>query len=186
MLYSKYLNEKDQLQSKNNLFKFFIVVIGIAVLLNTAVTIWTLKYRTTVVVPAGINAQNSKFWVSGNSASTEYLTVMTRYIFSLYANFTPDTAPEQFAELLMHFDPSTYAQEKLSLYNQLQSIKTSGISEYFYISNIKYLGDNKIDVQGTLTQYSHDVSIEKDKQSEFILTYNISAGQFYVVSIVSK
>ncbi|MEI6704464.1 MAG: TraE/TraK family type IV conjugative transfer system protein, partial [Deltaproteobacteria bacterium] len=71
-----YLQKSSNIFAENRLLKFSVVVLSIAVVINTAGVFKALNSQKTILVPPVIN---SKISVTGDKASDEYLKEFTRY-----------------------------------------------------------------------------------------------------------
>ncbi|MEM3265255.1 MAG: type IV conjugative transfer system protein TraE [Thermoplasmata archaeon] len=182
MDFKHYLGDYYQTKSQNKTLKFAVTVIAIIVVINSVALIYSLNSHTTILVPPNFNTKST---ISSNSASPGYLEMMARYIMNLEMNFTPDTADNQFSELLSYYSPSKYASAKVDLYNQLETIKTGKISQAFYIQDIKIMG-NKIYVTGIVNRYSDVENIANNETHIYVIKYQIINGRFFILSISKK
>ena len=84
-----FLQRSSNIAGENRLLRFFVVVIGAAVLVNSFFVYTSVRHQRTILVPVGLN---SEMEVSDSNASDDYLKFITRYAAGLALNYTPATA----------------------------------------------------------------------------------------------
>ena len=84
-----FLQKSSNIFAENRLLKFSIVVLGVAVVINTAGLFKALNSQKIILVPPVIN---SKISVTGDKASDEYLKEFTRYALGLALTYNPSNA----------------------------------------------------------------------------------------------
>lgn len=178
MLFKKYLNEMDRVKAANNLLKFFVVVIGIAVLYNSVMIQRALNSQRTILVPAVVNA---KMMITGDKADDAYIKAITREIVNLAFNYTPATARAQFADLLAMYEPGSFAEAKAKWYDFADTIESAKqVSSVFYIQRIVVQHEsNAIEVTGIKKQYADSKEIENSVKT-YIIEYEIKDGKFWL------
>jgi conjugal transfer pilus assembly protein TraE len=83
---NKYIEQKNNLIAGNRLLKLAVVTVGLGLIVNAFITFSLSKRARTVIVPPIVN---TRFEISGSRLSDEYVKLMTRYVMSLAANYTP-------------------------------------------------------------------------------------------------
>ena len=174
-----FLNKTENIKAENKILKFFVVLIGVLVLINTSVVYKSVKHQRTILVPVGLN---SKVEITDNTASDEYVRHIARYLFGLAFNYTPHTARQQFDELLTFYSPATFPEAKSRFYNLADTIEVVKVSQVFYISKMERQG-NKVYVTGSLRQYAEDKKIIDDKTKRYVMDFEINEGKFNVIDI---
>lgn len=178
-----FMNEKANIASENRLLKFFIVVIGIAVVVSSIYSYRAVRYQKTVIIPPGAR---DKIEIVGDIVNDEYIKAFTRYVASLAFNYNPVTARKQYAELLMLYDTASYPEGKTVFYNLADKVEMTLTSSVFYIDKIWMDKQKKrIEVQGIHQQYMDNRKIE-DKAKTYLIGYSISAGRFRITGISEK
>jgi len=114
----KYLEEKTNCVRSNRLLKFFIIVIGIAIVIQSFVMYSLWKSQRTILVPPNITTQA---FISGSDASDEYLIAMARYIMLLTASYNSGTARAQFSDFLKLVVPERFRDCKGSVFRLLKT-----------------------------------------------------------------
>lgn len=178
-----FMNEKANIASENRLLKFFIVVIGVAVIISSIYSYRAVRYQKTVIVPPGARG---KIEIAGNIVNDEYVKAFSRYIVDLAFNYSPVTARKQYDELLTLYDVASYPEGKTVLYDLADKVEMTRTSSVFYIDRIWVDKQKKqIEVQGIHQQYMDDRKVE-DKTKTYLIGYVISAGKFRVTGISEK
>lgn len=181
MLLKKYIEEKTNYAVSNRLLRFFIVVIGLAVIVQSFVMYSLWKSQRTILVPPNITSQA---FISGNDASDEYLKAMVRYIMTLTANYTPATARSQFSDFLKIVAPEKFEEHKKVFYELAEKVETGNVSSFYSVTSIQVDREKKeIKVRGVLNQWTQDKKFITDEPKEYLITYDIKDGMFYVKSI---
>lgn len=178
-----FMNEKANIASENRLLKFFIVVIGVAVIISSLYSYRAVRYQKTVIIPPGAR---DKIEVAGNIVNDEYVKAFTRYIMALAFSYNPVTARKQYDELLTLYDTASYPEGKTVFYNLADKVEMTRASSVFYIDKI-WVDEQKkrIEIHGIHQQYIDDRKVE-DKTKTYLIGYVISAGRFRVTGISEK
>jgi len=178
-----FMNEKANIASENRLLKFFIVVIGVAVIISSIYSYRAVRYQKTVIIPPGAR---DKIEITGDIVNDEYIRAFTRYIAALAFNYNPVTVRKQYDELLMLYDTTSYPEGKTVFYNLADKVEMTLTSSVFYIDKI-WVDEQKkrIEVQGIHQQYMDDRKVE-DKTITYLIGYVISAGKFRITGISEK
>ncbi len=183
MKHTDYIGETGHVRAENKLLKFFVIVIGIVVLINSAFLVTVMKHERTILVPAGLN---SRVEVTDGTASEDYLKLMTRYVMSLALTYTPATARGQFGDLLNLYSPDSFSEAKKMFYNLADTVETAQVSNSFYIERIKDMGQGVIEVTGLERQFAQDGNSLSSDQATYNLNYSISDGRFILTGISEK
>jgi conjugal transfer pilus assembly protein TraE len=178
-----FLQKSSNIFAENRLLKFVVVVIGIAVVINTAGLFMALNSQRVILVPPTIN---SKISVSGDKASDEYLKEFARYILSLALTYKPVKARSQFSELLAVYDPAEFQSSRKELYELADKIENTKAASAFYIhSIINDAEKRRLEVSGTKKTYMVDQKAE-DVQKVYLIEYRFDNGKFILVRLYEK
>lgn len=178
-----FLQKSSNIFAENRLLKFVVVVLGIAVVINTAGLFMALNSQRVILVPPVVN---SKISVSGDKASDEYLKEFTRYILNLALTYNPVNARSQFSELLAVYDPAEFQTSRKELYELADKIENTKASSAFYIQSI--INDTekrRLEVTGTKKTYMVDQKAE-DTLKVYLIEYRIENGKFILVRLYEK
>ena len=179
-----FMQKASNLAGENRLLRFFVLVIGIAVLVNSFFVYTSVKHQRTVLVPVGLN---SKVEVADSSASDDYLKLMTRYTLGLALNYTPANARQQFGELLSLYSPDIFPEAKKTFYSLADTVETAKATNSFYIQSIHADKDKGvIEVVGLKRQFAEDKRVVDDMQAMYELHYRISDGRFMLTDFREK
>lgn len=177
----KYIEEKANYAASNRLLRFFVVVIGVAIVIQSFVVYSLWKSQKIVLVPPNITSQA---FISGNDASDEYLRAMARYVMALTANYSPGNARSQFSDFLKLVLPERFAEYKKVFYDLADKSETGHVSSSFFVSSVKVDRTKKeIIVQGVLNQWTQDKKFITDEVKSYLISYTINDGMFYVKDI---
>ncbi len=180
MLLNKYLSRASNVFSLNRV----LLVTTLAMLAVTVLLIQTvnrqIESRTTVLVPL---TSTGAMEVGYDTASTDYLRAIARYIINLAFTYTSDTARGQFEELLTLFAPEQREAERrrwLALADKIA--KVHRVSRAFFIDDIRKKNDaNTLIVKGsTARRLGAKLEVEP---AVLELDYRIDYGRFMLVSM---
>lgn len=172
-----YLEERQSLRASNRLLKFAIVVIGLAVLVQSFFTYLALNHQKVVLVPPGLS---EKVWVRGNEASDEYLRHMAKYLALLLLHFTPASVEQQFAEFLTYAAPEAYPSLKVDLLEVSQRVKDMGITSVFHVQEVVFDPKKRtLEVKGHLAQYAGDAK-SLDQYIVLRLGFYLREGRIWI------
>lgn len=178
-----FLQKSSNIFAENRLLKFVVVVLGIAVVINTAGLFMALNSQRVILVPPVVN---SKISVSGDKASDEYLKEFARYILNLALTYNPVNARSQFSELLAVYDPAEFQTSRKELYELADKIENTKASSAFYIQSI--INDTekrRLEITGTKKTYMVDQKAE-DTLKVYLIEYRIDNGKFTLVRLYEK
>ena len=177
----KYMEEKTNYAMSNRILRFFVIVIGIAIIVQSFVMYSLWKSQRTVLVPPNITSQA---FISGTDASDEYLRAMARYVMILTTTYSPSTARSQFSDFLKLVAPERFAEYKKVFYDLADKSETGNVSSSFFVSLVKVDRVKKeLIVQGILNQWTQDKKFITDEVKSYLIAYDIRDGMFYVREI---
>lgn len=177
----KYMEEKTNYAMSNRILRFFVIVIGIAIIVQSFVMYSLWKSQRTVLVPPNITSQA---FISGVDASDEYLRAMARYVMILTTTYSPSTARSQFSDFLKLVAPERFAEYKKVFYDLADKSETGNVSSSFFVSLVKVDRVKKeLIVQGILNQWTQDKKFITDEVKSYLIAYDIRDGMFYVREI---
>lgn len=182
---SIFMQKTSNLFLENSLLKFFIVVLGIVMVINSFFTYSMARNQKVVMIPPGLDRQAE---VSDRNADEAYLRAMTRYALSLMLTSSPANARKQFSELLLLLHPRVYAQRKSEFYDLADRMEKASATSVFIIGDIKFFEDadgKGIEVSGIRRIYASDKQIE-DGSKTYIMRYTVEQGRFYLLQIAEK
>lgn len=182
---SIFMQKTSNLFLENSLLKFFIVVLGIAMVINSFFTYSMARNQKVVMIPPGLDRQAE---VSDRNADEAYLRAMTRYALSLMLTSSPANARKQFSELLLLLHPRVYAQRKSEFYDLADRMEKASATSVFIIGDIKFFEDadgKGIEVSGIRRIYASDKQVE-DGSKTYIMRYTVEQGRFYLLQIAEK
>lgn len=161
-----------KLKKEHGLFKRYL---GLMISANV-VLVLTLAYNTNRerIVFTPVMAPEYKMMISNNTASPEYLNLLSRNILSLLLNITPNNVQAQQNELMTMVDSKYRDELQAKLIDIATQVKGNNLSQNFYVQTIKIINSpNVIFVTGTLNQYI-DKNISSSKRQNYKLTVIIN------------
>ncbi len=178
MEFKKYMSEKDNLKAANRLLKFFVVIIGIATVVNLFLASSMLSKQKIILVPPIVSSQS---FILASDASDEYLVSMSRYIATLAFTYSPATARTQFDTLLKMFAPSVVAQAKNSWYDLASRIEAGGVSSAFFVTKVSVVREKReLHIQGILDQWTQEKQFITNETKVYVVKYRIENGLFMI------
>lgn len=178
-----FLQRNSNIFAENRLLKFAIIILGVAVVINTVGVFIALDKQRVILVPPVIN---SKLVVSGDKASDEYLKEFARYILGLALTYNPATARAQFSEILAVYDPSEFQSARKGLYELADKIENTRASSAFYIQSITNDAEKRrIEVTGTKNTYMAEQKADS-VQTTYIIEYRFNSGKFILTRLYEK
>lgn len=177
MKIKKFIEQYANRESENKLLKGIILLLVVALIVESVIVIYMGLSHRTIIVPSYIDR---KFYVEGNKASKEYIEMMARYSVELISNYTPETAEERFQEFLRFINSSYYNKISSQLLAYVAEIKKYNISQY-YIPQEFVLEKDSIRVVGFMRQFSQDKMI-LNHNVEYKLKFQINNGRFEIVN----
>jgi conjugal transfer pilus assembly protein TraE len=174
----RYLEERENLKASNRLLKFFVVVIGIAVILNSVITYFLMKEQKVVIVPP---VYSDKLFISGSDASDEYLYSMGSFISFLMLNYSPATARIQFNHFLKFCSPEAFPKFKVMLYSLADKVETAQVSSAFYPQKVSVnRAERVLEISGLLSQWTSNQQFITNEVRRYKIKYRIQNGFFMV------
>lgn len=178
-----YLEQKKNLLTENKLLKLALVILFLGLVINGFATLLLVRRARTIVVPPVIN---TKFELSGNKMSDEYIRIMIRYITNLAFNYTSSSVRGNFEELLVLYDPQSYDEKKREFYELADTVETTKVTSTFFIQ--KMIIDDKsrqIEVQGQRKQFANEQKIKEGLET-YTIEYSNNNGKFAILRINQK
>lgn len=172
----KYLNDVKNIEARNNLLKFIVLLLVIGIFLQSMFSIYTMNKQRTVVIPSHVEKE---FSIQGNKASPEYINMMAKYVVELKENFTPATIKDRFAEFLSFIAPQAYGKIKVSLLTDIDKYIQYSASSWFTTQDVRIKGD-RVYITGVKKSFIQNKQAES-RQVRFMITYKINSGKFEVV-----
>lgn len=184
MKHDKFLKRVSAVFSDNLILKFAIFIIGVATVFNAIYVGRKLNEQRTILVPPQIN---QRMWISGSTASDEYLVEFARHIASLAFSYHPATVRAQFDELTRLFIPGEYDNARKVFYALANRIEETRVSSTFYIlpDGIKIWKNRTIEIRGLKTTLFPD-KLSEETQMSYFIDFTIVNGKFGIVSILDK
>ena len=179
---SVYLQKAGNLFLENRLLKFMIVILAVAVVVNSVLVFRAVKYQRLILIPPTLTGTIE--FVQGRPTD-RYIRDLVRRIVNLSASYSPATAREQFDELLAFYAPESYPAASTNWYRLASQIEEAHVSSAFYLERITVTGDDTIEVSGTSHQFTSDTPIETGSDT-FLIKYRIQDGRFYLLSLARK
>lgn len=174
-----FLQKTENIKAENRLLKFVVILIGLAVLINSFMIYNFAEVKKTILIPVGMQAE---FSVVGSAVSDKYVKKITRYIFGLAFSYTPRTAEKQFSELLDFYSPNSFAIAKRKFHGIVESIQLVQVSQILHIGGIERQG-NRVFVSGELKQFAGDREVIHDENVRYVMDFSIKNGRFFIESI---
>jgi conjugal transfer pilus assembly protein TraE len=172
-----FLFKVDNLKGENVRLYLLVVALAAALIVESVVVVYSASSQRTVITPPYIDRQ---FYVAGDSASPEYIQMMSRYAIELVTNYTPDTAKPRIDEFMRFIAPSQYNAVYPELAVIAKEAKDNTISQYFIPQRIVLQG-NRVTAKGMLTRYVQDKQTYS-AQAEYSLVFGINSGRFEIES----
>ena len=179
---SLYLQKAGNLFLENRILKFAIVVLGLAVAINSLFVYRAVKYQKVILIPPRLTGTVE--FVQGQP-SDNYVKDLARRITNLCGTYSPANARAQFAELLAMYDPESYPTASEAWYNLAGQIEDARVSTVFYLDHLKLIKSDGIEASGTVHQFTNDMPLETKPQT-FLITYRLVDGKFQIRSISHK
>jgi conjugal transfer pilus assembly protein TraE len=175
----RYLEERENLRASNRFLKFFVVVISIAIVLNSFFTYFLMKKQKVVIVPP---VYSDKLFIAGSDASDEYLYSMGSFISFLMLTYSPATARIQFNHFLKFCSsPEAFTKFKPMLYSLADKIETASLSSAFFPQKISVNRAEKfLEITGVLNQWTSQLQFITNEVKKYRIKYKIQNGFFMV------
>jgi len=178
-----FLQKTSNLFTENRLLKGVIVILAIAVVVNSFLVSRAIKYQRVILIPAQLNGPVE--FVEGKP-SDRYIRDLARRISGLALTYSPATARGQFDELLALYTPEQYPEASKAWYALASRVEESQVSNVFYLRNL--IVDNagqRIEITGDRKQFAEDRLIDTAMKT-FEVRYRLEDGRFYLLSFLEK
>lgn len=181
---SKHLGEKLRVLAQNKLLIFLAGSMLVVTVLNFFMLARALTYTRTIIVPMKVTRPME---FQGNDADDNTFRQTAEHIVSLAFSYSPATARTNFNDLLVYYDPDTYAKGKAELTSILDKVETAHVSSSYYPH--RYVIDRKaqtIEVLGSRRVIAEDGSVPINEQKTYLLSYRMEDGKFLLRGIEEK
>jgi len=173
-----YFEERVKLKQQNRFLRFFIFLLIMAVVINSFVTFYSLKYERVILVPVSLSREVT---FSESTPDPAYIEEIVKFIMYLALNYSPATVEDQFSDLLKYFTPDRYPEYKKAFLTLSENVKTAGVSSFFQITGIKVNPKTrKILVSGILEQWTQDKKFIENSQRFYLIDYTFDHGKFMI------
>lgn len=178
-----FLQQTSNLFTENRLLKFVIVVLALAVVVNSFLVNRAVRNQRVILIPPKITGTIE--FVEGKP-SDQYIRDLARRMASLAATYSPATARSQFDEFLALYAPEAYPSAAKGWYALASRVEESQVSTVFYLRNLTldYAGQ-RLELSGDQRQFAEDKLIEA-KPKTYEARYRIEDGRFFLTSFMEK
>ena len=178
-----FIQKSSNLFGENRLLKFIIIVIGITTVFNTFLLTSISQKEKIILIPPTLG---SDLFVTGNNASDEYIRGITRYIMSLYLNYSAVSVKGQIEDLMAIYEPRAFAQVEGKFAQFVNDILRSRISSSYYIINVSINRTKKIImIDGLRKQFMHEREVMSEKE-KYQINYKIDDSRFRIKNILRR
>jgi conjugal transfer pilus assembly protein TraE len=178
-----FLQKTSNLFTENRLLKFVIVILALAVAVNSFLVARAVKYQRVILIPPKLTGTVE--FVQGKP-SDRYIRDMGRRITSLAATYSPATARAQFDELLALYAPEAYPEAEKTWYTLASRIEETRVSNVFYPQNLTLdAAGGRLTITGERKQFADDRLVDSADKT-YIAHYRIEDGRFYLLSFLEK
>ncbi len=178
-----FLQKTANLFTENRLLKFVIVVLALAVVVNSFLVFRAIRYQRVILIPPKLTGTIE--FVQGKP-SDGYIRDMGRRITSLAATYSPATARFQFDELLAFYAPEAYPQAAKTWYALAGRVEESLISNVFYPQNLILESNaSRLEITGERKQFADNKLVDAAKKT-YVVRYRLEDGRFYLLSFMEK
>jgi conjugal transfer pilus assembly protein TraE len=178
-----FLQKTSNLFTENRLLKFVILVLALAVVVNSFLVSRAITYQRTILIPPKLTGTIE--FVEGKP-SDQYIRDLARRIVGLGATYSPATARSQFNELLALYAPEEYPNAAKAWYALAGRVEESQVSNVFYLRNL--IVDNarqRLEIIGDRKQFAENRLIEEGAKT-YEARYRLEDGRFYLLSFMEK
>ena len=173
-------SEKSNLWAENRLVKFVVLVLAIAQVITVGFVYKSIKYRTTILVPAQLNEE---LVLLNGEPSDKYLEKLGRDISSLGFTYTPATARSKFDDLLRYYAPEEYPNAQKIWYGYASKIELTQVTSIFELKQIQVKDhERRLSIIGKQFQYAQDRLVESSAKN-YIVSYEIRDSMFVIIAI---
>lgn len=183
MNHNRWIPTASKVFAQNNLFKFALVVVCCALVINSILTYKAVQYQRVILIPPQMTSQIE---LVNGQPTNQYIEDMARRISSLALTYSPATARINFDRLLALYDPESYPQASQSWYNLASRIEEVKVTNVFHLRKIMVDSEKRrIELIGERTQWADDKITERGPRS-YVVDYLLKDGTFAVTSILEK
>lgn len=178
-----FMQKTSNLFTENRLLKFVIVVLAMAVVVNSFLVTRAIKYQRVILIPPNLSGEIE--FVEGKP-SDRYIRDMARRIAGLAATYSPATARSQFDELLALYAPEEYPVAAKAWYALAGRVEESQVSNVFYLRNliVDHAGQ-RLEMIGDRRQFAEDRLIDSAPKT-YEARYRLEDGRFHLLSFMEK
>ena len=178
-----FMQKTSNLFTENRLLKFVIVVLAMAVVVNSFLVTRAIKYQRVILIPPKLSGEIE--FVEGKP-SDRYIRDMARRIAGLAATYSPATARSQFDELLALYAPEEYPVAAKAWYALAGRVEESQVSNVFYLRNliVDHAGQ-RLEMIGDRRQFAEDRLIDAGPKT-YEARYRLEDGRFHLLSFMEK
>ena len=178
-----FLQQTSNLFTENRLLKFVIVVLALAVAVNSFLVSRAVRNQRVILIPPKLTGTIE--FVEGKP-SDQYIRDLARRMASLAATYSPATARSQFDEFLAFYAPEAYPDAAKAWYALASRVEESQVSAVFYLRNLKLdQAGQRLELSGDQRQFTEDKLIEATPKT-FEAHYRIEDGRFFLTSFMEK
>jgi len=175
-----FLQKSSNLFGENRLLKFAILIIGITTVINTLMLTTISRKEKIILIPPTLG---SDLFVTGNNASDEYIRGITRYIMSLYLNYSSVSVKGQIEDLMSLYDPRSFAKVEGKFSQFINDVVRARISSSYYIMKVFINREKRIImVEGIRKQHMHEKEVYSEKEN-YSINYEIKDSRFLIKNI---
>lgn len=169
------------LLGENRFLKLVLAVIALSNVVFGYMAMKAVSYRTTVLVPFGLNEQ---VVVSDRVVSQKYLLYMAREVFDLALDYTPPTVRKQYELLLTIVSPKTYRRYEKRFEKFVEEAEVGKLVSVVLIDEITHDPEQKMVVmQGQRLLMLEAGDAMERKAVRYAFTYEIRQGRLFVIDI---
>ncbi|MDA8159180.1 MAG: type IV conjugative transfer system protein TraE [Desulfobacteraceae bacterium] len=178
-----FLQQTSNLFTENRLLKFVIVVLALAVGVNSFMVSRAVRNQRVILIPPKLTGTIE--FVDGKP-SDQYIRDLARRLASLAATYSPATARSQFDELLAFYAPEAYPDAAKAWYALAGRVEESQVSAVFYLRDLKLdQAGQRLELSGDQRQFTEDKLIEA-RSKTFEIRYRIEDGRFFLTSFTEN
>ena len=177
MFFDKYVAKTDNANREVIFMRVLVAWLGAIVLIQTVVTYSLIGTEKIILVPPEINRS---FWVSSNSASSEYLEDMAYWYLGLALNISPSSANYQNERFLKYAAPASSGQLQADMGARADYLKKNSAATQFAVRTVKTDTDNLcVSFAGTLATWVSDKKAA-DRSANYVICFKFINGKLYV------
>lgn len=180
MLIKNYVSFIDNLRASLALYKFLCVVMTAGMVFSTFISYRAVKNIKTIILPPIVD---SRIEITGTDANDNYFKMYAKYICGLLYNYTPETFPDQGADLIKLSAPSYRNDIKAKVDEMSIQLAELQITSTFHPFKFEIdRANSEIRALGNRVQSANGMVVEDGKKS-ITLKYIINNGRLQVNGI---